>query len=384
MMTAIQFNNTLEINEIANAIKAVGAKRTVFVEGDMGSGKTSILKLLSRMLPTHVPIYLDATTKDLGDLMVPMFDKIDDAGIVRYALNEELGFHHKKPVILMIDEYGKANPAVKNGLLRVGLERKIGDRSLPEGSIVFMTSNLGAEGVGDLLLAHQRNRIVRVRMRKSSAMEWIENFARPNGIHPSMIGWVKDTPKVGESFTDVDMRIGDTSRMRADEINQKLDELNPYIFHPKAKWRTEFFTWRSAEAASDILWAYDRNEFDKATLTQLLIGTIGERATRDMQAFIALADDLPKMVDIQNDPMNAKIPEGAAAQVMVVDKGLATLEYAWVSNWMKYLGRMPREVQGLFVNTARKENYNKRDVVTTCKEFGDWCLDNGWLYSKDQ
>ena len=383
-MSAIQFNNTLEINQIAQAIKAVGAFRTVFVEGDMGSGKTSILNMLAAMLPTHIPVYLDATTKDLGDLMVPMFDKIDDTGIVRYALNEELGFHHKKPVILMIDEYGKANPAVKNGLLRVALERKIGEKSLPEGSVVFMTSNLGAEGVGDLLLPHQRNRIVRVRMRKASSPEWIENFARPNGIHPAMIGWVKETPQVGESFTDVDMRMGDTARVSAQEFNMKLDELNPYIFHPKAKWRTEFFTWRSGEAASDILWAYERGEFDRVTLTQLLIGTIGERATRDMQAYIALADDLPKMIDIRNDPMNAKLPVGAAAQVMVVDKALATLEYAWVGNWMQYMNRLPREVQGLFVNTARKTNYNKRDVVTSCKEFGDWCLANGWLYIKDQ
>lgn len=383
-MNAIQFNNALEINQLATAIKAMGDKRTVFVEGDMGSGKTSILNLLRAMLPEHVPVYLDATTKDLGDLMVPMFDKIDDAGIVRYALNEELGFHHKKPVILMIDEYGKANPAVKNGLLRVALERKIGSHELPEGSIVFMTSNLGAEGVGDLLLPHQRNRIVRVRMRKSSAPEWIENFARPNGLHPAVIGWVKETPKVGESFTDVDMRVGDTTRMRADEINQKLDELNPYIFHPKATWRTAFFTWRSGEAASDILWAYEANAFDRETLTQLLIGTIGERATRDMQAYIALSDDLPQMLDIQTNPMTAKIPEGAAAQVMVVDKALATLEYAWVSNWMKYLGRLPREVQGLFVNTARRTNYNKLDVITSCKEFGDWCLENGWLYTNDK
>jgi len=383
-MSAIQFNNTLEIGQVAQAIKAIGAYRTVFVEGDMGSGKTAILKMLAVMLPTHIPVYFDATTKDLGDLMVPVFDKIDDTGIVRYALNEELGFHHKKPVILMIDEYGKANLAVKNGLLRVALERKIGEKSLPEGSIVFMTSNLGAEGVGDLLLPHQRNKIVRIRMRKASSPEWIENFARPNGIHPAMIGWVKETPQVGESFTDVDMRMGDVSKMPANEFNMKLDELNPYIFHPKAKWRTEFFTWRAGEAASDILWAYERGGFDRTTLTQLLIGTIGERSTRDMQAYIALADDLPKMIDIRNDPMNAKLPVGAAAQVMVVDKALATLEYAWVGNWMQYMSRLPREVQGLFVNTARKTAYNKRDVVTSCKEFGDWCLANGWLYGKDQ
>ena len=39
-----------------------------------------------------------------------------------YLPNEELGLHLGKPVILMIDEYGKANPSVKNALLRDMLE----------------------------------------------------------------------------------------------------------------------------------------------------------------------------------------------------------------------------------------------------------------------
>jgi hypothetical protein len=40
----------------------------------------------------------------------------DGSGFVRYLTNEELGIHNNKPIILLIDEYGKANAAVKNAL----------------------------------------------------------------------------------------------------------------------------------------------------------------------------------------------------------------------------------------------------------------------------
>ena len=372
--------NVLDINETAEAIIAIGPKRTLIAEGDMGSGKTTLMQMVHKRLPDHIPIHLDATTLDVADLLVPMFDKIDDTGIVRYAINEHLGFHLNKPVILMIDEMGKANPAVKKALMRVVLEREMAGKKLPEGSIVFATTNLSAEGVGDMLLPHQRNRLIVVRMRKSTAPEWVENFARPNGLHPSVIGWVNETPQLGESFTDVDLRMGDVGSMNGVEFSRKLDELNPHIYHPKAPWRTAFVTWRSLEAASDILW---ENLPTQITL-QLLIGAIGERSARDLMAFVQLADDLPKMAEIQSDPMNAKIPDTAPAKMMVVDRALATMEYEWVSNWMQYLARLPRELQGVFVNTARKDSYVKRNIVVNCREFGDWCMENGWMYAGDK
>ena len=378
-MSAIQFDNTVELNALAYAIAAVGGKQTILVEGDMGSGKTSLLQMLARMLPKHVPVYFDSTTKDVGDMFVPMFDKIDEQGVVRYAVNEELGFHHGKPVILMLDELGKANPAVKNALLRIMLERETaGDNKLPEGSIVFATTNKGAEGVGDLLPPHARNRITVVCMRKPDHKEWVE-WGMASGIHPSVLGWVNENPQLMQSFSDIKEPNGRTS---TEEYQRHLDDANPYIFHPKAKWRTAFVTPRSLEAVSNILWKSD--EFDKQVLMQLMIGTIGERGARDLMAFVNMANDLPKLQEIKDNPDTAKVPESPAAQCMVVYRTLATIEYKWVANWMKYLNRLPKEVQGLFVNGARKETYVKRDVVSNCKEFGDWFLANGYMYAQDK
>ena len=59
------------IDECAESILATGNKVTTLVQGHMGTGKSSILKMLAKELPEHVPCYFDCTTKDLGDLMLP-------------------------------------------------------------------------------------------------------------------------------------------------------------------------------------------------------------------------------------------------------------------------------------------------------------------------
>ena len=163
----------LSLDQVTNGIKQGGNKRTVLVQGDMGNAKTSILNVLAKELPTHTACYFDCTTKDLGDIMIPKMADVDGKNYVTYATNEELGVHLNKPIILMIDEFGKANPAVKNALLRVIQERMIGSYTLHPDSIVFATTNKGSEGVGDMLPPHARNRMTVIQVRKTDHMDWI-------------------------------------------------------------------------------------------------------------------------------------------------------------------------------------------------------------------
>jgi hypothetical protein len=68
--------------------------------------------MLAAELPKHVPCYFDCTTKDLGDITIPDIMRVEDgSGFVRYLTNEELGAHNDKPIILMIDEFGKVQPS---------------------------------------------------------------------------------------------------------------------------------------------------------------------------------------------------------------------------------------------------------------------------------
>lgn len=87
----------IDLNEAADMIEAGGKKRTVLLQGPMGSGKSSVLWTLADRMPTHTPCYVDCTTKDLGDLTIPNVMMLDDeTGCVRYVPNEELGLHLNK------------------------------------------------------------------------------------------------------------------------------------------------------------------------------------------------------------------------------------------------------------------------------------------------
>lgn len=352
----------LDLDQCMELIKAVGNSRTVLLQGDMGTGKSSMLYEIAKQLGFK-PIYFDCTTKDLGDMMIPSLQSIEEDGCVRMIPNEELGVHLDEPVVVNIDEFGKANPSVKNGMLRLMLERKIGSYSLHPDSIIFATTNKGSEGVGDMLPPHARNRLTVVQTRKTNHMDWIE-WGINNGIDATLLGWVKDNPQLMASFEDV-----------------KDPDENPYIFHPQQQ-RAAFVTPRSLHAASDILKV--REAFDDQTLTAALMGTIGDRGAMDLMSFVKLADQLPSLQSVKDDPKNAKVPDSAAAICMVVYRTLAALEKDWLNAWMDYLPRLDTEAQALFANGVRAPKYSKQAMVMQNKKFTEWAMKNSHLYSADK
>ena len=353
----------LGLDQVANLIKMGGNKRTVLVQGHMGTGKSSLLRVLAEELPTHTPCYFDCTTKDLGDISMPNLQTIDEAGCVRFVPNEEMGVHLNKPIILMIDEYGKANPSVKLAMLRLMLERKGNGFELHEDSLVFATTNLGAEGVGDLLPPHARNRMTVVTSRKPDNVEWIE-WGVNNGVDHAVLGWVKDNPQLFHSFEDVGS-----------------PEENPYIFHPRAQ-RAAFVTPRSLEAASD--WIKQRDVLDEQTLTAALIGTVGDRGALDLVNYVKMVDQLPSMESIKKDPMNAKLPDSAAVKALVVFRTLTNIDADWIDAWMDYMDRLDPEAQAMFANGVRSDKFKKRSIVMKNKKFAKWCLDNNHMFAADK
>ena len=365
-MSTAQEMYALDLDEAVSLMVAGGDQRTCLFEGHMGSGKSSMLKMLGEELPDHKLFYFDCTTKtDAGDIGLPQFAKIEEQGYVTYLPNEELGLHLTCPVVIMIDEYGKANQSVKNSLLRLMLERAWGSKTLHPESIVFATTNLGAEGVGDLLKPHERNRLNVIRMRKPSQRQTIEYGLR-NGWDHRILGWMNDTPMLFQGFEEVEN-----------------PEDNPYIFHPQQQ-RAAFVTNRSLENASDWLKKQAEGKINDKVLQAALIGGMGARAAMDCMAYVTMADQLPKLDDIKNDPANAKVPTSAAAVCMVVFRSLGAIEKDWVDAWMVYMKRLDTEAQGMFVNGVRQPKFPKRSVVMTNKAFTEWAMSNGHLYSADQ
>jgi len=369
-MTTASHLYALSLEQCADLITAVGPERTVVVQGDMGSGKTSGLRSeLSARHPNHVYVEFDCTNKDIQDLSVPKFmqrvgDMISD--YVEFVPNSELGAHLGKPVIINFDEFLKAPEPVKKGVRRVMLERMVNGIKLPEGSIVYGTSNLGSEGVGDSLQAHQRNAIIVVRMRKSTNIEWIE-WGINNGIHTSVLAFAKDNPQIFQSFEEV-----------------RNPDDNPDIYHPMDKSRLAFITGRSLETASRIL--HKRGVLDDQTVMASLIGSIGANAAQNLMAVEALSEQMPSRKSILDDPDSAKVPSNVAALCMVVFRSLATMDREFVDPWMRYFARIPSEAQSMFVNGVRAKTYaaERKSIIMTNARFTKWCGDNGFLFTADQ
>lgn len=362
-MSAINFGQSVSLVEFSKAIGQVGKNVTIIGQGEPGIGKSAMLKLLAKQHPDYETAYIDCTLLDLGDFALPYTVDMGDTltgvnKITKFAPNARFKMHEGKPVIVMLDEIGKAMKAVKNVLLTLMLEHRIGDHYLPKGSIVFGTTNLMSDGVGDMLEAHARNRVCFVTVRKPDADEWIE-WAISNEVDPTIIAWVKQYPHALASYTNAS------------------EKENPYIFNPTRAGNGAVVTPRSLEKASNI--AKQRSELGDALTISLLTGTIGESAARDMQAFFTVVDKLPTWDAILNDPKNAKLPEDTVAKCILVFSAVTRVTKDTLDKWMHYAKRMDKEWQALFATSVMKSS-DKQSFCVMNKEFKDWALENQWLF----
>lgn len=361
-MSVINFGQSVTLQEFAHGIGTVGNDVTIIGQGEPGIGKSSMLKVLAQTYPDYEIAYIDCTLLDLGDFAlpyteIPTTNTAQDMKITRFAPNARFKFHSDKPVIIMLDEIGKAMKAVKNVLLTLMLEHRIGDNYAPKGSIVFGTTNLLSDGVGDMLEAHARNRVALVTVRKPDADEWIE-WALKNDIAPEVVAWVKQFPHALSSYTD----------------GSQKD--NPYIFNPTRAGMGAVVTPRSLEKASHI--AKKRAELGDALTISLLTGTIGESASRDMQAFFTVVDKLPTWESVISNPSSAKLPDDTVAKCILVFSAIARVEKDTLSKWLTYSKRMDMEWQALFATSVMKSN--KQSFCVMNSDFKDWALKNQWLF----
>jgi hypothetical protein len=369
---SIKFGSSLTLNEFANAISTVGSDVTIIGQGEPGIGKSSMLKAVAKRYPDYEVAYIDCTLLDLGDFALPYTELAStpsgDLKVTKFAPNARFKFQSGKPVIVMLDEIGKAMKAVKNVLLTLMLEKRIGDMSLPEGSIVFGTTNLATDGVGDSLEAHARNRVCFVTVRKPHAGFQADGsidsdswgaWAVENDIAPEVLAWVKQFPHALESYTD------------------PAQKDNAYIFNPTRAGQSAFVTPRSLEKASHI--AKKRADLGDGVTISALAGTIGESAARDMQAFFTVVDKLPTWESICNSPTSAKVPDDAVAKCILTFSAITRVDKDTLPKWLKYADRLDKELQALFARSIVKST-TKQAMAVSNKEFVKWATDNQWLF----
>ncbi len=359
--------NTLSNKQIISLVKAVGPHRTVLVQGEAGTGKTSLLYALAAdpaFANYHVVNPIDCTQMSDGSIWVPDLDR--EAGVSRELPNERFGVNsgnHRgiedsRPVLICLDEIAKARQAIKDMLAPILYEHRVGEHYMPKGSIVFACTNLGAEGLGDTMQAHLRDRVMVVTMRKPTATEWIEDFAIPQNLHPAVIACVTEYPQVFESFTDYEPD--------GAKAGSNLARENPWIFNPRAvqdKWCTP----RSLHATSDLL--NHGGALDEETIRVACEGTIGRAFTALLMSYIRFGNSLPAYGHIVNDPMGTPIPHNPGALVMLAFKLITqTQDHHDAEAVAQYMNRVQGDAKLLFVRNVSK-NTKKMGIFSRSATF---------------
>lgn len=353
---------SLSLKQTADLIAAVGDKQTILAQGEMGIGKSSILKMLKTMpqFKDHFFCYVDITTKDVGDFLVPKIRTIDGVEVCSFIPNEEFGIHFKdKKVVLMLDELGKAKGGVLNACLRLMQERALGTYTF-EG-VVFATTNLSVEGVGDVIPPHARNRVTQVRVRKPNAPELME-YAINNNWNPIIVATINEFPEMLASFEDYEK-----------------PEQNHYINDPRTV-RSAFVTPRALDKSGYIL---DKTMIlGEDIMCHALAGTVGEPAMHNILTMVKLDTQLVSWDDLIKSPMTVNVPNNGAASCMLVAKAVQRIEKATMNAFMEFLPRLSKEAQGLFARTVMTDNCPKRDVAATNTKFATWAASNNYLFSR--
>jgi hypothetical protein len=366
----------LNFKQVAQAVKAVGHKRTIIVQGENGIGKTGVFHALEQdpFFSNHVSIKLDCTQMSDGSVWMPDIDR--EAGVSRELPNERFGVsklnqkgvNGARPSLVFLDEIAKAKQFIKDVLAPIVYERRVGNYEMAEGSVVFCGTNLAVEGLGDSIQAHLRNRLAFLTMRKPTQPEWRE-WAINAGLSPEVIACTDEHPHWFDSFLDYDTGGKFAGKDQARE--------NDFIFNPRTAQQA-YITPRSLHAASDIV--YEKDGYDADTLQALLTGTIGRAGAEALGAFIRFGEDTPPFSKIVSSPSTCPIPANPVAQIITVLKCVTqTSSREEAEACTEYVMRNRRELQSMFANNIA--NSTRASLFVTVKPFQVLMNDNKIYFS---
>ena len=371
-------NKFLSASQVVSLVAAIGDKRTVIVEGENGIGKTALFHAL-RKLPKfadHIAVQpIDCTQLSDGSVWMPDLDR--ENGVSRELPNErfgvsafnQLGVNNSKPILVGLDEIAKAPQFIKNVLAPIIYERRVGNLSMPEGSVVVCFTNLSIEGLGDSIQAHLRNRLVFVKMRKPSADEWVK-WATDNGVNPMIIAFVSNEPRVMQSFLDYE---------KGGMFEGKdLSKDNGFIFNPKSM-QLAYATPRSLVAASDILDA-GLGVLDDDTLEAALVGTVGATTAEALASFIRFGREICEYSRVIKSPDTAPLSDNPTAQLIQVFQFVTRVaDRTEAEAIVKYVWRMRAEMQSIFCNTVATSQ--RVAMFATINEFGRMLAEHKIFFS---
>lgn len=364
-MAKVNSADSVSIQETARLIALVGYKNTIIVEGEPGTGKTSIQSMLRELLVNQIApenfIYVDCPLKDMGD--VSMNIPVHDSKQLEQYVASLFRLQDQRPKCIMLDEIWKSDKMMKKIWTRLIQERYVGDMPLPNHSIVWGTSNNTSDGVGDMLEGHVGNRVTRIKMRKPNHKEWAV-WAGDNGISALTRAWVSLNPSAMHSYTE----------LNAQELND-----NPFIFNPKRNTST-FVSPRSLE--KNDMYVRLKDKLGDKLVMSAMAGTIGLAGAESMNAFFLIEKDLVPVRQIINNPKKTPIPENTGAMLMIIFNSIDEIvTQDDLSSFMEFITRHPSiELQSIFYVSCCQSKKTLH-LAKNNKALSEFMVQNFYLFT---
>ena len=283
---------------------AVSARKPVLLWGGPGTGKSAVIRLLGKTLGLPVVTVIASLREPADFAGLPV---VTDNGSIRlaeptwatYLVEQGKG-------LLFLDEITTAPPAVQAALLRVVLERVVGDVALPEDVSVVAAANPPEEAAGG----------------------W--DLSPPLANRFCHLEWPVDADRFLEALTSgwAAPVIGEMNRADANEASIRvrsalagfLRSRPALLYSMPEDVSTTGRAWpspRSWDMAAD-LWTYAETvDANDDVILLLVSGSVGPGAARELLAWRREAD-LPDPEEVLADPSKFRLPERGDRQFAVL------------------------------------------------------------------
>lgn len=316
--------------QLRRYLPIIGPHQTAIILSEPGVGKSSLLWDVAEDVGDTFspPIYFDAPSMDYGDIGQRIPNR--DRKTLEFMVAEELNLDDPRPKLIMIDEFLKCGKTMRIIFTRLILDRVVGNRKLPEGSIVFATSNNASDGVGDFAQAHEGNRVTFYDLQKSTAQQWVP-WAISKGVSEVTCAFALMNESIFASYHD------------------EKERSNPFIFNPKTNNRS-FVSLRSLYKA-DVAFVQNRDKLDEGFMRASLIGTLGQAGGELLYSYLSMAKEAVHPDLVFSDPEGTPIPSKLAVLYMLMfNAARAITTQDNLSAFLKFLDRTKANelTQGVF------------------------------------
>lgn len=283
----------------------LSANHPVILWGGPGEGKSSVIRQIAADLGLHLETVIASIREPSDFAGLPVVNPVD--GTVHLAAPRwARTLVDRQAGVLFLDEISTAPPAVQAALLRVVLDRVVGDLAMPDDVRVVAAANPpGIAADGWDLAPPMANRFCHLTWRLP-AETVRDGFT---------VGWPAvrvpnpDPQACAAAFT--------TTRTLVAAFLGARPELVSRVPASAEESGGAFPTPRSWETAAWLYAVGQASGVNTHVLTLLLVGSVGESAANEFLTYIAHLD-LPDPEDLLRDPDSLHVPSDRGDKVYAI------------------------------------------------------------------